>query len=70
MTDRPVLTIEPLPDCLTHPALNTVLQAIPTVRLVGGVVRDTLLGRPVADIDLASPLPPDAVIAALTHAGR
>ena len=69
MTDRPVLTIEPLPDCLTHPALNTVLQAIPTVRLVGGVVRDTLLGRPVADIDLASPLPPDAVIAALRDAG-
>ncbi len=69
MTDDPVLTIEPLPDCLTNPALNTVLQTLPTARLVGGVVRDTLLGRAVADIDLASPLPPDAVIAALRGAG-
>ena len=69
MTDDPVLTIEPLPDCLTNPALNTVLQTIPTARLVGGVVRDTLLGRAVADIDLASPLPPDSVIAALRGAG-
>lgn len=69
MTDRPVLTIEPLPDCLTDPALNMVLQAIPTARLVGGVVRDTLLGQAVADIDLASPLAPDAVIAALRDTG-
>ena len=60
MTDRPVLTIEPLPDCLSNPALTAILHTIPTARLVGGVVRDTLLGRAVADIDLASPLPPDA----------
>ena len=69
MTDRPVLTIEPLPNCLSHPALTAILQTIPSARLVGGVVRDTLLGRAVADIDLASPLPPDAVIAVLRDAG-
>lgn len=69
MTEQPVLTLEPLPHCLTNPALNTVLQALPSARLVGGVVRDTLLGMPVADIDLASPLPPDPAIAALQSAG-
>jgi poly(A) polymerase/tRNA nucleotidyltransferase (CCA-adding enzyme) len=69
MTDSPVLTIEPLPPCLTNPALITLLLALPAARLVGGVVRDTLLGRAVADIDLASPLPPDAVIATLREAG-
>ncbi len=68
MTDSPVLTIEPLPACLTNPALNAVLQTLPTARLVGGVVRDTLLGRPVADIDLATPLLPDSVITALRDA--
>ena len=38
-------------------------------RFVGGVVRDGLLGRPVADIDLATPSPPDAVIRAIEAAG-
>lgn len=38
-------------------------------RYVGGAVRDTLLGLPVTDIDIATPLPPDAVIARLDKAG-
>lgn len=38
------------------------------VRLVGGAVRDTLLGLPVADIDLATPLVPDEVTRRLAAA--
>ena len=37
--------------------------------MVGGTVRDGLLGRSVADIDLATPRPPDQVIRALSDAG-
>lgn len=37
-------------------------------RIVGGAVRDALLGLPVADLDLATPLPPDVVTARLTAA--
>ncbi len=38
-------------------------------RLVGGAVRDWLLGQSVADVDLATRLPPAEVIAALEGAG-
>lgn len=38
-------------------------------RFVGGAVRDTLLELPVADVDLATPLLPEAVMARLTEAG-
>jgi poly(A) polymerase len=38
-------------------------------RFVGGAVRDTLLGLPVADIDIATPLDPHAVMARLKAAG-
>jgi poly(A) polymerase len=38
-------------------------------RFVGGCVRDALLGRPVADIDIATPAPPDRVLALLARAG-
>ena len=54
---------------LDDPALAAVLGALPAARLVGGVVRDTLAGRTVADVDLATPEPPDRVIAALNAAG-
>jgi poly(A) polymerase len=40
-----------------------------TLRWVGGAVRDTLLGNPVKDIDAATPLTPDEVIARLDQAG-
>lgn len=39
-----------------------------TIRWVGGAVRDTLLGVEVKDIDAATTLPPDAVVAACKEA--
>ncbi len=68
MTSQPALRIAP-PAFLSDPALLAVLAALPGVRLVGGCVRDAIAGRPVADIDLATPLPPDAVTRALQDAG-
>ncbi len=37
-------------------------------RFVGGCVRDTIAGRMVRDIDIATPLPPEQVVAALEKA--
>ncbi len=54
---------------LSDPALAAVLAALPGARIVGGAVRDHLAGRDVADIDLATPDPPDAVMAKLRAAG-
>ncbi len=51
------------------PALGRVWDTLPDARIVGGAVRDALAGRDVADYDLATPLPPDAVMAALKNAG-
>lgn len=52
------------------PALAAALAAVPgNPRIVGGAVRDTLLGIAVADIDLATPLPPDAVMERVAAAG-
>ncbi|HUN43457.1 MAG TPA: CCA tRNA nucleotidyltransferase [Acetobacteraceae bacterium] len=68
MIDQPALKIRP-PDFLSDPALSSVLSALPEARIAGGAVRDTLAGRPVADIDLATPRPPDDVLAALGKAG-
>jgi poly(A) polymerase/tRNA nucleotidyltransferase (CCA-adding enzyme) len=68
MSMQPALTITP-PAFLSDPALMPVLAALPEARIAGGAVRDTLAGRPVADIDLATPRRPDQVVAALTGAG-
>jgi poly(A) polymerase len=57
------------PQFLADPSLAEVWDALPGARVVGGAVRDALVGRPVADIDLATPDPPEAVIKALTGAG-
>jgi poly(A) polymerase len=56
-------------DFLNDPALAKIWDALPDARVVGGAVRDGLANRPVADIDLATPSPPEAVIAALRDAG-
>src|SRR5712692_1642444 len=53
----------------TRALLDALAQAGIAARFVGSVVRDALLGRPIADIDLATPARPEAVIAALEKAG-
>lgn len=52
---------------IEYPGLAAIWEALPEARVVGGAVRDNLAGRLVADIDLASPLSPDAVMARLKH---
>jgi poly(A) polymerase/tRNA nucleotidyltransferase (CCA-adding enzyme) len=66
--ETPALRIQ-APHFLADPALGRVLAALPGARLVGGCVRDTLAGRDVADIDIATPMPPDEVLRALAAAG-
>lgn len=48
-------------------AVLTALQG--EARFVGGAVRDALLGLPVHDVDLATPLPPETVMARAKAAG-
>jgi poly(A) polymerase len=67
-SDATTLRIPP-PDFLADPALRAVLAALPGARLVGGCVRDALAGRPVADLDLATPEPPEVVARRLAEAG-
>ena len=67
-SERPSLRIPP-PPFLADPALQRVLAALPSARLVGGAVRDTIAGLPVADIDLATPETPERVMEALERAG-
>jgi poly(A) polymerase/tRNA nucleotidyltransferase (CCA-adding enzyme) len=57
------------PAWLTDGPVARVLAALPGARAVGGAVRDTLAGRPVADVDLATPLAPDQATARLVAAG-
>jgi len=66
--DQPALRIAP-PPFLADPAFAALLAALPDARLVGGAVRDALAGGPVADIDLATKLPPVKVMAELQRAG-
>jgi poly(A) polymerase len=58
---------------MTAPETRAVVEALTAegaeVRFVGGCVRDALAGRPVKDIDLATPDPPEKVMALLTAAG-
>jgi poly(A) polymerase len=60
---------------MTHPATRAVIVALETAggvgcaRFVGGCVRNAILKQPIADIDIATPLTPDAVSKALTDAG-
>lgn len=58
---------------LAAPSLTRVIHAIAVdgdeALIVGGAVRNALLGRPVSDIDIATTAPPDSVIARTTKAG-
>lgn len=64
-----------LPDAewRSRPGLRRIVDALGAdggaVKIVGGAVRDTLLGLPVTDVDLATPLRPDDVILRLEGAG-
>ena len=67
-----------LPDLADHPALTwpqtrAVFEALEPgrarTRLVGGTVRNALLGEPVRDIDMATELTPEKVIALAEAAG-
>ena len=49
--------------------LDALVDTLGEARFVGGSVRDALLDTPAADIDLATPLPPQAVIDRLKAAG-
>jgi poly(A) polymerase/tRNA nucleotidyltransferase (CCA-adding enzyme) len=66
--ESPACRIAP-PAFLSEPALADLLALLPEARIVGGAVRDTLAGRPLSDVDMASPLPPATVLARLVAAG-
>jgi poly(A) polymerase len=57
------------PAFLEEKALAAVLAALPRARVVGGAVRDHLLGLPVGEVDLATPEPPEEVVRMLAAAG-
>jgi poly(A) polymerase len=65
---EPIERIDP-PGWAAEPAVAAVLTALgadgAVVRFVGGCVRDTLLARPIGDIDIATPDPPDTVLTLL-----
>jgi poly(A) polymerase len=69
---EPTGKIEPQP-WMTAPATLAVLAALGAAgaapRFVGGCVRDAVLARPVTDVDIATPDPPDEVVALIEQAG-
>jgi poly(A) polymerase len=69
MTDRR-LALQPW---MMNPRTQAVVGALRAdgaeVRFVGGCVRDAVVGRAIKDIDLATPDPPETVIALLKRAG-
>ncbi|MBL6076549.1 CCA tRNA nucleotidyltransferase [Belnapia sp. T18] len=66
--DLPADWIAP-PGLLRRGAPAAVLAALPGARAVGGAVRDALAGRPVHDVDVAAPLPPEGIAGRLRAAG-
>lgn len=68
---EPKLTIAPR-EWMTAPETQAVLAALEAdgapARFVGGCVRDTLMNRPVRDIDIATPKSPERVMALLARA--
>jgi len=61
-------------DWLDAPHLTTIVAALEaaeagSVRFVGGCVRDSLIGETPKDVDIATTLEPEAVLAALDRAG-
>ena len=60
-------------DWFNDPALKTVLRLLNSdggeARIAGGAVRNSLMGLPVADIDIATTLTPDVVVERAEAAG-
>jgi len=54
---------------MTTPETVAVMNALVEARFVGGAVRNALLGAPVADIDIAVPMPPAEAVIRLSGAG-
>lgn len=67
--DAPSRTLAAPPAVLNQGAAAAVLAALPGSRAVGGVVRDILADRPVHDVDVAVPLPPEEAARLLHVAG-
>jgi tRNA nucleotidyltransferase/poly(A) polymerase len=73
--DTPVPELPSLADApwLAWPATRAVLAALAAAgfegRVVGGSVRNALMGLPVADVDIATPARPEAVVRACAAAG-
>jgi poly(A) polymerase len=71
--DMPSHHLSSLPGWATDPAARAVIAALSIPgfdpRFVGGCVRNALLGRDAADVDIATPLRPEAVMTALRNAG-
>lgn len=69
---EPAARIAPQP-WMKAPATRAVLAALEAggqkARFVGGCVRDALLGRPIGDIDIATPEPPERVVELLHQRG-
>lgn len=63
------MAADPAFEFLHDPELLRLWDVLPDCRVVGGAVRDGLLGHLVADIDLATPLLPEDVTASLKAAG-
>ena len=65
----------PIAPWMSAPSTRAVIGALEAkggpgcARFVGGCVRNALVGRPIDDIDIATILTPDEVMAALTEAG-
>jgi len=68
---KPIGTLLPQ-DWLSAPATRNVMHALKSgtgdAKFVGGCVRDTLLAKPVHDVDIATTDPPETVIQLLTQA--
>ncbi|HEV2677852.1 MAG TPA: CCA tRNA nucleotidyltransferase [Aliidongia sp.] len=68
MSDGPARRIAS-PAWLRQPAMAALLDTLGEARFVGGAVRDTLLGLPPGDLDLATPLEPIETLARLERVG-
>ncbi|MCP5411587.1 MAG: CCA tRNA nucleotidyltransferase [Alphaproteobacteria bacterium] len=50
---------------MTAPETIQVMTALGEARFVGGAVRNAMMGVPVADVDIAVPMPPEEILARL-----